>query len=803
MAQINPLKALIQRLTSTPVEDLPSIAYFLASSISGCIISPQNSGTDRAALLHKLKARISSLLQDRTPEGRLTAVIVAKAVIEAGGREILVDSEPWIRGLIAIFNKSDPAATKRLAITTVSRAFVLTQNYPSIVREVTTPLLPLFNTACLAAIRPKTTKTDKGTHNVLSPLLLTALQCWNELLPQHPATFRPFVTRFRPICMSLLSDAATPDSISRAAGALLMVLHHSAPKNTASSEWSQLCQDTIRAGHATAESLFRSVREDWTFAESGLIQSAEKSHLYEELPSGGPDVLGLAEWVGMHDGAKRLSRLLGLLEASVSAVTATEVPIPLSAIMDLCTRLLALTIPGTSKDSRYTLRPKSEFGKDEREMLWSEMPTVHVNCLRLLSVVVESLQNSILPISKSIIDRVTWLFDAEHELPVIRASAYELLRLLLPTIGPTADGMDVEKLSGMILRACRDLLPTSISIENHEAREKGTKTAAVNVDSFAGPTKLSVDQKICSQRSALQSEAVKLASVFLECVPACIIPNTLRSEIDRTAVLTQDKRALLASVLNPATARQGQHAPASLLPFLAHADSEIDVEALLRPRMAVITDNQSHRMRLDNTESESEKILENKDLSNGNSVLDRLGEALKAPKPAIVEETAAFDKFETPAAAGSNAVIEDDIQHTATKRDFAAMNEDGLNGWHTAVPSTVPVADTDAKKVRVNEHALSTQSLDDKGIAEGQLSTNGHFRTDVGMTDRDTMQHEQPSVNIQAQLVLEPDTQPILKSGSKGKSPAIDRDDSDFDIPEINVEPDTDEDDEDDEDMYG
>jgi len=182
MAQTNPLKALMQRLTSTPVEELPSIAYFLATSISSCLNDLQNSGTDKTVLLHKLKTRISSLLQDRTPEGRLTAVIVAKAVIEAGGREILVDLEPWIRGLIGILNKSDPVATKRLAILTIARAFVLTEDYPSIVREVTTPLLPSFNTACLAAIRPKTTKSEKGTQNVLSPLLSTTLQLASNIM---------------------------------------------------------------------------------------------------------------------------------------------------------------------------------------------------------------------------------------------------------------------------------------------------------------------------------------------------------------------------------------------------------------------------------------------------------------------------------------------------------------------------------------------------------------------------------------------------------------------------------------------
>jgi pre-rRNA-processing protein RIX1 len=803
MAQSNSLKALIQRLTSTPVEDLPNIAYFLASSISASINFPQNPGSDRATLLHKLKARISSLLQERTPEGRLAAVIVAKAVIEAGGREILVDSEPWLRGLIGILNKSDPVATKRLAILTVSRAFVLTQDYPTVVREVTTPLLPAFNTACLAVIRPRSTRSDKGTQNILSPLLPTALQCWSELLPQHPATFRPFVTRFRPICLSLLSDATTSDSISRSAGALLVALHHSAPKNTAISEWSQFCGDTIRAAHTTADSLFRSLREDWVPAEPGFVQAVDSSRLNGEQPGGGPDVLGLAGWKGMHSGMQRLSRLVRLLEASVSAATATEVPIPLSSIIDLSARLLALTIPGTSKDSPYTLRSNADFGKDEREMLASEIPSIHADCLRLLSVVVETLQYAILPISKSVIDQLTWLFDAEHDLPEIRAASYDLVDLLLPVVGPASTDADVKQLSGIIRHACREVLFTPTMIDTQTGNEKGIKAAVTNIDSFAGPTKQSVDQKVWPKHSALQRKAASLISMFLQCVPAHLIPNTQRIEIDRTVVLTQDKRALLASVLNPATANQGQHAPASLLPFLAHRDSGPEAESLLRPRMAVIVDKQADGMDHETADSESGRSIVNKDSSNGSGLLDRLGKALEAPGPAKAEELEAVDKIEGAAAAAaaaakaeSSAINEGDIGQIAAKRDFAAMNGNRLDGWHTAAPSTMPVMDNDTKKARIDDHPLTTNSWGDEDLAKTELCTNGSGDAHVGRTEVILTREAESETNIQRQPNVEVEAHPILKSDMKIKMTTYDIDNSDSDIPEINTEPDTDEDDE-------
>ena len=804
MAQLHPLKALIQRLTSTPVEELPSIAYFLASSISACLVSLQNSGVDRAANLHKLKARISSLLQDRTPEGRFVGVIIAKAVIEAGGREVLVDSEPWLRGLIGILNKSDPVVTKRLAILTVSRAFTLTQDFPSIVREITTPLLPSFNTACLAAIRPKSAKLDHSTQKILSPLLLTVLQCWEGLIPQHPATFRPFVTRFRPICLSLLSDINTPDTISRSAGALLVALHYSAPKNTAASEWSRLCGDTVHAAHATADSLFRSVHEDWAPAVSGLNHTTASSHLKGEQPNCGPDAIGLAGWNGVHDGALRLLRLLGLLEASFAVATATEVPIPLSSVIDLCARLLALTIPGTNKDSGYTHKLNSEFGKDEREMMWSEISTIHLSCLRLLCMVVERFQHAILPVSKSLIDHLTWLFDAEHNLPEIRTSSYEMLTLTLPVVGPTATESDVKKVSSMIRHACSDLSPTLARFESQPVNGKGPKTATTNVDSFAGPVKTNLDQKIWPERSALQNMAMNLICMLLKSVPAHLIPNTLRTEIDRTAVLTQDKQALLASVLNPAKAHQGRHATASLLPFFAHVASGLEAESLLRPRMAVVVDKQPQYITDSTTDFEGGDLVENEQPSGGSSLLGRLERALGAPGTASVDGIKAIDDQEL-AAIGStevNTLTKDEISPIG-KRDFAAMNEDGENVWHTSASLTVPVPEIEAKKARIDKHTLTTASWAGDDPANGQIFANEKFDANLGTTDSVLRKHVPPNYKGLGLLNAESGSQPKFEGDVKTKIKANVMDDSDSDIPEINIEPDTDEDEEDQEDDEG
>lgn len=110
MASSTSLRTITNRLTTTPVNELPYVAAFLASALSDC--SEFNAQSDAkkktdsndGLQVNKLKARLTSLLQDRTVEGRWTAVVLIKALLEAGRWEILRDCGPWVRGLLAILS---------------------------------------------------------------------------------------------------------------------------------------------------------------------------------------------------------------------------------------------------------------------------------------------------------------------------------------------------------------------------------------------------------------------------------------------------------------------------------------------------------------------------------------------------------------------------------------------------------------------------------------------------------------------------------------------------------------------------
>lgn len=112
MAASTSLRTITNRLTTTPVHELPYVAGFLASALSDCAeFSAQPEPKKKTSTdgndglqVNKLKARLTSLLQDRSVEGRWTAVVLIKALLEAGGWEILRDCGPWVRGLLAILS---------------------------------------------------------------------------------------------------------------------------------------------------------------------------------------------------------------------------------------------------------------------------------------------------------------------------------------------------------------------------------------------------------------------------------------------------------------------------------------------------------------------------------------------------------------------------------------------------------------------------------------------------------------------------------------------------------------------------
>ena len=117
--QVVTLRVITQRISSTPHKQLPHVVPFLANSIQNTRDLLANSeslpqpgeGPEPSVLVHKFKTQISSLLQGKNTEARWSAVVLIKAMVEAGGWTVLQGAGNWVRGLLGILAVCDQSVT--------------------------------------------------------------------------------------------------------------------------------------------------------------------------------------------------------------------------------------------------------------------------------------------------------------------------------------------------------------------------------------------------------------------------------------------------------------------------------------------------------------------------------------------------------------------------------------------------------------------------------------------------------------------------------------------------------------------
>ncbi|KAK3117539.1 hypothetical protein LTR53_000965 [Teratosphaeriaceae sp. CCFEE 6253] len=555
------LRAITYRLTSIPSKQLPGVAAQLASSIWTCkdlISTPpmaSKQGSEASITVNRFRTYLSTLLQDRTVEGRWAAVVLVKAVIEAGGVEILSKSNGWVRSLLGILKKPDPHTTRTLAVLTLTRIFTLTWDHTNLVREITTPALPAFISTCLSNVEHARCSGNE---------LLTVLDAFATLVPRHPTMFRTHETQLRAFLLrtlSMTSEMATPGRCYTAghqgsAQRLLILLHHCAPKQGAADKWDEQLKGTVTAAHATCDRVFRSVIEDWK-STSG-VQPSVASHilLQGDAVSEGEDAVGMAPWKGVFAGAERLVSMLELLGTQMVTMTAGNVTVRLGLMMDLITRITNLRIP--AKDNAVQANP--QVSKDEREALFAFLPSLQAAALKLARSILHRFGGAVSSIGERLLEQLTWLFGLGCAYAEVRTTAYGLLADLLELQGPSLSHDDVARVGPIIKACCHDLLPTQ-----HSTAKDGNSLAQSDQDSVANNTK-----NIAS--TAWHAAAQSLLPLCFSKLNAAYMAERLRTLMERTAILTQHKDALVA-----------------LLPLLAkqYADCP-EVEALLRPRMPVI-----------------------------------------------------------------------------------------------------------------------------------------------------------------------------------------------------------------------
>lgn len=486
-----------------------------------------------------------------------------------------------------------------MCIITLTRIFHLTYQYPTLVREITTPQLPGFITAALNLVSTAT-KTSSGSTRKSkpnTPFMEIVLHALLELIPRHITLFRPFNTQLRSLLNEVIGSSSVyfPGQVIETAEQLLVSLHKCAPKDQATTGWKDDCKSTILAIHQTTDNVYRAVVEQWESVDGNLTHA--RPNCSEEMISEGPDSLGLPAWQGLHSGVDRLVALLEILSEFLSTPSAAAVALPLGAILDVTSRLTSVTVPLNGEPSQSGIQFNKEISRDEREGLWMELPRIHIACMGLLSNVVGVLGTSATSVTQTVLEQAVWTFKGENFNTELRSAVYSLLRSLVPLNGPAMAKESVVSLTNVVRTCCRDLLPpvessnqAANSGSDPKTKSKGGHGGANNADAFLNPElQKSRQTQGSSPLLSLRQNASGLLQAVLVSIPAELVPPSVRTEMDRTIILTTDKEPMLASVLNPVPAAKGRGAGSSIIPFLVRPyGDQMEVEALVRPRMPVL-----------------------------------------------------------------------------------------------------------------------------------------------------------------------------------------------------------------------
>ncbi|KAK5005068.1 hypothetical protein LTR28_008159, partial [Elasticomyces elasticus] len=344
--------------------------------------------------------------------------------------------------------------------------------------------------------------------------------------------------------------------------------------------------------------IFRAVLEDWQSVVDIVPSQPTQVELSSEVQQGGDVALGLPGWSGVYAGAERLVGLIRLLNVHITVPGPSPLTAKIGMITDLLTRLFSLTVPKSIDRSAVRLNPA--ISRDEREGLWTVLPGIHCATMELLLCLLKRFGRSLLAIVQTLIDQVVWVFSAEKGNAGIRTASYSILAEIITLCGRSMTGGVIAPLAPMVRECCNDLLPI---MSTHLAKASQGNGAG------PGPAIPAPSSNILSATSAtehqmtpagLQAAASHLLTTLLSHLPAKHTPSSMRILMDRTAVLTQHKDALLASVLNPVLEKKRAHATSSVMPLLARGHGcAMEVEGLLRPRMPVILTGKRERSDID------------------------------------------------------------------------------------------------------------------------------------------------------------------------------------------------------------
>ncbi|CAH0028367.1 unnamed protein product [Clonostachys rhizophaga] len=665
------------------LQSLPSLVNHVLRSKQALSASqdPKSSrkggSSEISMLVHKLKSQITTLIQSHNKVARFVAISLIKAAVDVGGWEVLQGSETWVRELLSIIQKGDPLASKELAVAALTKIYVLIHPYQTLNREIATKTIPAFATACVQLL--KSAASDDASLDSLSTAEVVC-DALSTLIPLYPATLRPSSsqtqTAVRKFLAPTLSDGIfIPGSLQHASRRVVILQHFVAAKTGGSEEWLKTVTFVINELHSTADQVLRAVDEAWTPADGSSRGVVD----LESEPHGGGTAPNLTPWTGIQAGTQRIIGLLQYISDCLRSPTKGQVAVPLAKIMDAASRLcLVARLSPKTQSWDQSIQTRAAIGRDEKEELWSAIPDIHVAVLQVFRVLIQRFEKDTLPLVPEILDHIIRVFNSATDNGVIRTAAYQTLKDALSIAGPTLSRPTVDMLGPIISGCCRDLQEDSGHLKqpNKQASNSGeTKKngISVNADLFlqkpqdsAGPQSVPLNPRHKVAASAL------LASLLAE-LPQQHLKPSLRSLLDQTAILTKDRDAMLASVLNPYLDPKGRRY-ASLLPHLTQQYPQDPALDILRTNLrtdvgAPVVDQTTLDEEDEAVDDADEDMAENENEADNDMSMDvdektTEGDAKSSGLPAgaqinrelpVQSNPFSVSKTEKPAVASSNA----------------------------------------------------------------------------------------------------------------------------------------------------
>ena len=466
------------------------------------------------------------------------------------------------------------------------------------IREVTTSSLPIFITTCLRLSKDSSTNLvqhDGGHDSLLSTVLWT----FSKLLPQYPKIFRPFIDQIYELVTPLI--AATPstlgsdglvsqdtvsETVAQRARVVFVLLSIPSLKTASAQRWEMALSDLIGKTHSTADMVFRGFSE-------GLIPWVRDEHSkmgqmsLEDICQSVNDGSHWPSWKGIYAGLERLNGQLITVQSFLIVSTPMAITFPVSKVFGLVDRILSIVPPSEKvvKDGDAGTPTKPEIGRDEREAIWAWLPRLHVSALDMVAQLAHRLEIGSVPFNRQLLNHVLWIFEREHAHEEIREVVYRSLSSLLAHCTTSLDHSEASLFAFCLDSCCETLSPTAAdtSFGRGSNASLAVSNDAMNTDAYfknSGGSIATFDKP-----SNLQNMAASLLSAALVYLPSGFLPFSIRTKIDRTAVLAQNELLLQSSVLNPPS-RNEKRQHNSLLPLLSRQfPTSLSTDSLVRPRL--------------------------------------------------------------------------------------------------------------------------------------------------------------------------------------------------------------------------